>query len=178
MPRKSISSNTLMQAVRRYFGLEQQELATYLGVTRAHVAHVEAGRRTLSSALLLRLTPLARHLPAESENAPALTETLPSSAPAPDAQELEWRQHQCRHRAGRLRRELVALHQRAIHAERWAAAHPEGPAHAATLTPADVARYHLLRLQAEALETEAAALASLLEPARNSQFSAGADAGT
>ncbi len=75
---------------------------------------------------------------------------------------MEWRRHQCQYRAGRLRRELAGRRRGATHAARWAAAQPQAPAHAAALSPADVARYHLLRLQAEALETEAAALAALL----------------
>lgn len=163
MPRKSIPSTTLVQAVRRYFGLEQQELAAYLGVTRAQVAHIESGRRALSSALLLRLNPLAVHLPPAAEAAPAPAEALPPSAPPPAPAELDWRRTQCLHRAGRLRRELAGLLQSATHAERWATAQPTAPAHAAALTPADVARYHLLRLQAEALETEALALAAILQ---------------
>ncbi len=159
MSRKSIPSTTLVQAVRRYFGLEQQALAAYFGVTRAQVAHIESGRRALSSALLLRLNPLARHLPPAAEAAP---DALPPSAPAPEAQALEWRRAQCAHRARRLRRALAGLLQSATHAHRWATALPEAAAHAAALTPAAVARYHLLRLQAEALETEAAALTALL----------------
>ena len=160
MPRKSIPSTTLVQAVRRYFGLEQQALAAYLGVTRAQVAHIESGRRALSSALLLRLNPLARHLPPAAEAAP---DALPPSAPAPEAQALEWRRYQCTHRARRLRRELAGLLQSATYAHRWATAQPEAAALTpAALTPAAVARYHLLRLQAEALETEAAALTALL----------------
>ena len=162
MPRKSIPSTTLVQAVRRYFGLEQQQLAAYLGVTRAQVAHIESGRRALSSALLLRLNPLALHLPPDSDALAAPVGVLPPSAPAPDPKELDWRRRQCLHRAARLRRELAPLLQSATYAHRWAAAHPDAAPHAAALTPADVARTHLLRLQAEALETEAAALAALL----------------
>lgn len=159
MPRKSIPSTTLVQAVRRYFGLGQQELATYLGVTRAQVAHLEAGRRALSSALLLRLNPLASHLPPTADTPPV---ALPPTAPRPEAKDLDGRRCQCLYRAARLRRELAGLLQAATHAARWAAAQPTAPAHADALTPAAVARYHLRRLQAEALETEAAALAALL----------------
>ncbi len=162
MPRPSIPSTTLVQAVRRYFGLEQQELAAYLGVSRAQVAHLESGRRALSSALLLRLNPLALHLPPTTETAPAPAQVLPATAPPPETRELEWRRYQCAHRAARLRRALAGLHRRAVHAERWATAQPTAARHAAALSPADVARYHLLRLQAEALETEAAALTALL----------------
>ena len=165
MPRKSIPSTTLMQAVRRHFGLHQRELAQFLGVSEAMIGHIEAGRKVLPGALLLRLTPLALHLPPDAGAAPAPAETLPPGAPLPAPAELDWRRRQCRHRAARLRRELTGLLQRATHAARWAAAQPEAAPHAAALTPADVARCHLLRLQADALETEAAALGALLAQA-------------
>lgn len=84
MPRKSIPSTTLVQAVRRYFGLEQQELAAYLGIGRAMVGHLESGRRSLSATLLLRLNPLALHLPATEPPLP-LAEALPPGAPLPSA---------------------------------------------------------------------------------------------
>lgn len=43
MPRKSVHSTTIVQAVRRYFGLEQQELAAYLGIGRAGCGSARAG---------------------------------------------------------------------------------------------------------------------------------------
>lgn len=195
MPRKSIPSTTLVQAVRRYFGLEQQELAAYLGIGRAMVGHLEAGRRSMSATVLLRLNPLARHLPPTPPLAPP-TDALPPSAPPPETGQLAQRLYYCNYQAARRRRKLAALHQQAGYAQRWADARPgiladvpavpplrtladaDAPAmrewwhnnqqrkwaeeRAAALTPTDVAGYHLLRLQAEALETEAAALAALL----------------
>jgi DNA-binding XRE family transcriptional regulator len=178
MPRKSIPSTSLVQAVRRYFGLQQRELATFLGVSEAMIGHIEAGRKVLPGKLLLRLNALAIHLPPDADTAGAPAEGLPATAPSPETKELEWRRALCTQRAGRLRRELAALLHRATYAARWTAALASQPdslspptplpsealrPRAATLTPADVARYHLLRLQAEALETEAAALAALLE---------------
>jgi transcriptional regulator with XRE-family HTH domain len=189
MPRPSLPSDTISAAVRRHFGLEQQELAAYLRVGRSTIANVEAGRREFSAKVLLRLLPLVQQLPPAPLPAPTLAE-LPADAPAPLAADLEHRRAECLHRAVRLRRELAEVSRQAGHALRWQATMPallaalplppEGlaPANeeqyralrtrqwlqrrASALTPADVTQYHLLRLQAEALETEAAALAALL----------------
>ncbi|WP_022822904.1 helix-turn-helix transcriptional regulator [Hymenobacter norwichensis] len=59
MPRRSIPSTTLLAQVRKYYGLDQQELADYLRISRPYVADIEAGRRSLTSKILLRLNPLA-----------------------------------------------------------------------------------------------------------------------
>lgn len=179
MPRKSIPSTTLLQAVRRHFGLQQQEMATYLGVSEAMIGHIEAGRKGLPGAVLVRLTPLALHLPAALPPAPAPADGS-SGFVSPAAGPLEARLDYCRHRATRLRRELRPLLHAAEVARRWqqalpallADAAPGSPAHrwllrrqeqaTADLDAEASARYHLLRLRAEALETEAAALAALL----------------
>ncbi|TGE20116.1 helix-turn-helix domain-containing protein [Hymenobacter elongatus] len=190
MPRKSIPSTTLIAQVRKYFGLDQQELAAYLGISRPYVADIEAGRRVLTGRVLLRLNPLAVLLPAEAPARPAAP--APEVAPpgSPDEALLTERLRACRHQAGKLRRELGKL--AAIHAQarRWQAVLPgllaapglpavlttpaeaahtrqwllerQQQAHATLHHAPDVARYHLLRLRAEALETEAAALAALL----------------
>ncbi|WP_022823513.1 helix-turn-helix domain-containing protein [Hymenobacter norwichensis] len=191
MPRKSIPSTTLVAQVRRYFGLEQQELAGYLGISRPYVADIEAGRRTLTAAVLLRLNPLARLLPAATpttSSAPEPTD-VPTIPPAPGL--LEARLDYCQHHARRLRRELQQLAAAAVKVRRWQAVLPgllAAPALPETLLPAAeahrarqwllhrqqqttallndsawAARYHLLRLRAEALETEAAALVELLQ---------------
>ncbi|MBT9394318.1 helix-turn-helix domain-containing protein [Hymenobacter sp. NST-14] len=116
---------------------------------------------------------------------------VPALAP-PEAAPLEARLDECRHRARQLRRQLAPLQQQATAAARWAAALPglraalppdpatepdpatDWPAWLTwhrhrwlaarpTRLPPDLsARYHLLRLRAEALEAEAAALAGLL----------------
>ncbi|RYU78213.1 helix-turn-helix domain-containing protein [Hymenobacter persicinus] len=190
MPRKSIPSTTLLAQVRKYFGLEQQELAAYLGITGAHVGHLEAGRRAITSRVLLRLHPLAARLPpdAPARPAPPAPEVPPPGLPAADL--LEARLDTCCHQAAKLRRELRKLAMIQAGARRWlevlpgllaAPALPEvlttpgeatrtrqwllsrqEQAHATLHDPADAARYHLLRLRAEALEAEAAGLAALL----------------
>ena len=176
MPRKSIPSTSLVQAVRRHFGLHQFELAAYLGVGRAMVGHLEAGRRPLPTPVLLRLAPLASLLPpAETIAEAAKPELLPPAA-APLAARLD----QCQHEAAHLRRTLSRMSQQLEHARRWQQALPALLAAAderarpwllrrqeqatADLDAEASAGYHLLRLRAEALEAEAAALAALLPP--------------
>ncbi|MBC7449250.1 MAG: helix-turn-helix transcriptional regulator [Hymenobacteraceae bacterium] len=191
-----------MATIRTYFGLEQRELATWLGVTAAYLGHVEAGRRPLSAGVYERMLPLALQLPEvplpPDYGAPAkltLLTDLPASTPTPDHGVLESRRAECGRQANRLRRRLLPLEQRAQYAARWALALPvllaavpapdtpvppaTDPAaldawlrlhrlrdwlrqRAAPLDPAAVAEWHLLRLRAEALETEAASLDQLL----------------
>lgn len=176
MPRRALPSTSLVRAVRRYFGLLQSELAAYLGISPELVKHIEAGRRSLSSAVLLRLSSLARLVP---DALPPLPAAL-AEVPAPAAGPLAARRDYCLHKARRLRRELGQLLEQATYASRWHHALPTLLADASTAAPRtqawllrrpatteadEAARYHLLRLQAEALETEAAALAALLAPA-------------
>lgn len=78
-------SASLEAAVRAHFGLSQQQLARYLGVSVGFVSHLEAGRKQASEALALRLLPLARLLP------PPLGSGPPDNAPparGPDADPL------------------------------------------------------------------------------------------
>ena len=201
MPRKSIPSTTLVQAVRRYFGLHQRELAQLLGVSEAMIGHLEAGRKALPGAVLLRLSPLAVLLPATERARPAtpVPEEPPPAAPAPGP--LEARLDLCRHQASKLRRELRKLAAAQAQARRWQQVLPgllaglptPGPAPEpaeaararrwllsrqqqaqALLHDADLAaRYHLLRARAQALEAEAATLAALLEPAAPAGAAAG-----
>jgi DNA-binding XRE family transcriptional regulator len=183
--RRYISTDTPIGAVRRYFGLTQQELSMFLDVGKAIIGHVEAGRRDFTLKLKLRLLPLLRHLPPAATIGPPDDEPLPATAPAPAAGPLEFRRRECLAKAAGLRLELVALTARAVYASRWQQVLPSVLAEHALLTdpaeqewagvlrpwlegfarrfrPADTARHHLLRLQAEALETEAAALTELL----------------
>ena len=190
MPRKSIPSATLLAQVRKHFGLEQQELGAYLGISRQLIAHIEAGRRTLTGPLLLRLNPLAALLPTEGPARPAAPEPelAPPGTPAPGP--LEARLDYCRHHASKLRHELSKLAATQAAARRWRAVLPgllaapalpevllspaeaararqwllarQQQAHATLHDPAEAARYHLLRLRMAALETEAAGLAALL----------------
>ena len=191
--------NSTAGAVRQYFGLSQLELASWLGVSKMDVGHLEAGRRNLSPATAEALAPLLRHLPppapAKLQLASA-TNTPPQALAPPEAAPLLARLDYCQHHARRLRRELRPLLAQAAVAARWAAALPTlraalppdpGPTaepdgatdwpawhtwfrhrwldrRPTTLPPALSARYHLLRLQAEALEAEAAGLAALLPP--------------
>lgn len=184
MPRRYIPDTaTTVGAVRRYFGLRQEELAWFLDVGKAIIGHIEAGRRSPSLDLLHRLLPLARHLPTPLPAA-LPTDHLPQTAPAPEAAPLAARRAECLAKATQLRLQLVPLAERAWYASRWQQALPtvlaELPAHtpdaqATTAAlrpwlarkgedfrPAHAAHYYLLRLQAEALEAEAAALAALL----------------
>jgi len=186
MPRRAHFSDTLPALVRRYFGLQQAELADYLGVSPELVKHLEAGRRSLSAVVLARLLPLARLVPA----GPLAPEAVPAPAAPPGqpaAGPLAARLDYCQHHARRLREALRPLLARATYAQRWqqvlptllaeapaagpSAPDPEGRARRArewlqsqptTLSAGELARYHLLRLQAEALEAEATALAALL----------------
>jgi transcriptional regulator with XRE-family HTH domain len=156
--------------------MQQSELAAYLGVSAAFIGHIEAGRKVLPNQLLLRLAPLATLLPAPG--APPALATAPLEAP-PEAAPLEARRDFCQWRAANLRRRLGPLEAYAAQARRWQQVLPTLLATADERTrpwllrrqeqasrelgPAAGAERHLLRLQAEALETEAAALAALLE---------------
>lgn len=177
MPRRAKPSTTLLARVRRYFDLDQATLAAYVGVGAAMIGHIEAGRKACSSQVLLRLLPLVQALPAalvvEAAADPATHLAPPATAP------LAARRDYCQHHAAKLRRELTALTQTLEHARRWQQALPALLAQAeerarpwlrcrqaqatADLNGDTAARYHLLRLRAEALEAEAAELAKLLE---------------
>ncbi|WP_052733015.1 helix-turn-helix transcriptional regulator [Hymenobacter terrenus] len=81
---RPISYNTLEAAVRGHFGLSQEELARYLGVTRGQVAHLEAGRRTATPLADARLTRLGNLLPpptGQGAVAPHFSTELPTAAP-------------------------------------------------------------------------------------------------
>lgn len=193
MFRRRISTETPIGAVRRYFGLNQEELSLFLDVSRAIISHIEAGRRDLTLALTSRLLPLLKHLPTPPILPPD-NEPLPATAPAPEAAPLEFRRKYCLHKAQGLRLDLIKLTARAVYASRWQQALPTIladleaaaallppvpeeedlnasirrwlPALGRRFKPSHTAQYHLLRLQAEAYETEAAALAVLLEQAK------------
>ena len=200
MSRHALPSDSILADVRQHFGLQQAELASYLGLPKSYASHLETGRRSLSPAVAEALAPLVAHLPPPGAAAMASALRLASAAaPAlalgqPEAAPLVARLDYCQHHARRLRRALAPLEAQAATASRWAAALPAlraalppdpGPAHepnAATHWPAWLtwhrhrwlaqrptalppdlsARYHLLRLQAEVLDAEAAALAALL----------------
>lgn len=88
MPRRSYISPTLAAAVRTHFKLTQAELARFVGVSRAHLAYVKAGRKDLAETPCHRLWVLARSLPPPAGQGPpaplADTPEVPSSlAPGP-----------------------------------------------------------------------------------------------
>lgn len=187
MGRRAIPSTTVVAAVRAHFGLTQQELADWLGVTVGFVSHLEAGRSACPTPAYNRLLPLALCLPPDP--APGAARPAPVPPPAPPVQpisergEFEARLDYCRHHAARLCRAMRPFERQARAQARWQAALPtllaappdsvaasplDAPdrqwllARAAPLSNDTVAEWHRLRLRAEALEYEAAALAALL----------------
>ena len=189
MPRRSRHFSHVLSVLRRYLALQQQQLAEYLDISPEMVKHIEAGRRELSSAALLRVLPLVRVVP----DHPALDATeyndLPLVEPAPG--ELEWRLRVCLHKARHLRWKMAPLARRTRFAKRWQLVlpgllaalpaeadsaddhtHPAArerrwllarQAEAAADLSADrAAEWHLLRVRAEGLIAEAVALIALL----------------
>ena len=180
MPRPPKFSATPLAQVRRHFGLDQATLAAYLRMGAGMVGHLEAGRKLPSLAATQRLLPLLQALPPPA--APPAPEDPAAHLAPPDAAPLAARLDYCQHHAAQLRRELTAITQKIEVAQRWQQALPpllaaaaDAPARAwllrrqeqaaADLDGETAARYHLLRLRAEALEAEAAGLATLLPPA-------------
>nr|WP_230687455.1 helix-turn-helix transcriptional regulator [Hymenobacter ruricola] len=185
-----------MAVLRQYLGIPQQELADFLGISRSLLANIEANRRPLSPAVYERAAPLLALVPEDARRAVlGIPQPPPALPAAPTAKPLEARRDYCVWKARNLRYELQALHQRAAVGLRWqtalpallaalppAAPEPAPPGDwsrftyprelaelwATAFTPDDAARHHLLRLQAEALETEAAALAALLAEGESS----------
>ena len=198
MPRLAALVDTLPARIRRYFGLEQAELARFLDVSAAQASRLEAGRRGPSPAVQALLDVLAGPLPPGLPPSAAADAPAPADLGTPDPAPLRARLDDCQQQARRLRRQLRPLLAAAVYAGRWRAAlpgllaalppplpdappggpDPEGPGGWAAylawdrprwlarrppaLPPDQSARYHLLRLRAEALEAEAAALAGLL----------------
>lgn len=190
MARPSNFPDSRLAVLRQYLGLPQQQLADFLGISRSLLANLEANRRSMSRAVHERAAPLLALLPENALLAVLAAPTPPPVLPAaPAPAPLEARRDYCVWRAANLRFELRDLHRRAAVALRWqqalpallatlppAAPDPAPPGEwnrltyprelaqlcADAFTPDDAARCHLLRLQAEALETEAAALAALL----------------
>lgn len=180
MPRSARFSTSPLAQVRRHFSLDQATLAAYLGVGAGMVGHLEAGRKPSGPATTQRLLPLL-----QVTLAPGTPSEDPDPAAhlaPPDAGPLAARLATCQHQARKLRRELAVLAQQLEIAWRWQLALPTLLAQApderarawlgrrqaqaaADLDGETAARYHLLRLRAEALEAEAAALAALLPPA-------------
>ncbi|TGE24561.1 XRE family transcriptional regulator [Hymenobacter aquaticus] len=184
--RRRVLPTTPIGAVRHYFNLKQEELALILDVGKAIIGHIESGRRGLSMSLQQRLLPLLRHVP-QPFGPYAEDEPLPAAAAAPDPEPLRQRHRICLLQAGQLRYQMRPLTARAVYASRWQAAIAailaELPASTSfgeeddqtplrnwlrgrgrQFGPGRAAKWHLLRVRAEALEAEAAALALLLPP--------------
>lgn len=126
MPRRAASSISLVGRVRTWFGLRQDELALYLGVSPSLVRDLETLRRPITHPVSVALGPLQHQLPPPEVVAatPDPEAPLPPATPAPDADDLDFRRRECLHRAERLLREAEALAARARVAARWAAALP------------------------------------------------------
>ena len=107
MPRPSRYSSSQPARVRHHFGLTQDELAYYLGVSRQQVAAVEAGLSNFSEAPGNRLLQLARHLlppegigpvaPAFAPGTPAVTPEAAAPADLLERQLPERRLKRCRY---------------------------------------------------------------------------------
>ncbi|TYZ06380.1 helix-turn-helix transcriptional regulator [Hymenobacter lutimineralis] len=193
MPRRARVSLNVLARVRAWFGLRQDQLALFLGVSPSLVQGIESGRRRLTEEVALALLPLLQRVPPDynaplEAAAPALA--LPPDAPGPEAAELDFRRRTCLQQAAGLRQEADKLAAQARATARWAQALPallttypapapddsaetaqrriwlRGwlPRQARPLPPATSTRWHLLQARITALEAEAAALAALLEP--------------
>ena len=183
---KAIPSNSTAAAVRVYFGLSQIALAQYLGVTRGQVAHVEAGRRSLSPSANQQLNRLADLLPPPLGEGPPAPDHEEPTAGLLDPHPLRRRQRKCTWKAANLRRELEKLDADLRRAQRWQQVLPQlrmaeplvaqggriqrwlDARAAESLDHLDGAKATarvLLLLRIEHLEAEAAQLGRLLEQA-------------
>ena len=173
--------------VAQHFGLPMAEVASLLGVSPVQASQLAAGTRSLTREVSQRLAPFLDAV----ENAPATSETPEVPTGPFDPAPLHARRAACLHEAENLRWRCRPLAAQAQVAANWAAARsgllaalpPPPPApdtpeavrlryvHArlalapTVLPPAEVAAWHLLRLRADALEAEAAALAAVLAAA-------------
>lgn len=74
----SASFGSLTAPVRAHLGVSLPQLARYLGVTASFVSHLEAGRKPLPAALLLRLVQLLPALPPPLGQGPPAPPPLPA----------------------------------------------------------------------------------------------------
>lgn len=112
-----------LRAVRTHFGLNQIELAHYLGIDRSLLAHAEANRRPLPITATWRLVPLLSLLPPPRGTAsPDPLPPDPAEATPETLDALQWRLRVCRHEANmldfklgrQLPRLLAARHRRVL----------------------------------------------------------------
>lgn len=117
MGRKANYSNNEVAVVRRHFGLTQDEMARFVGVSPQMIAHVEAGRRAFNGWPSMRLIPFFVLLPPPHGTGPAdppdpalSLPPAPSLVPRPagvtDTQAWEGRRREADYQAFRLRYEL------------------------------------------------------------------------
>ncbi|PJJ60373.1 helix-turn-helix domain-containing protein [Hymenobacter chitinivorans] len=133
MARRARNRTTLVFRVRTWFGLQQDELALYLGVSKATVQSMESQRvgigPAVSGPLLLLLAQLPPPVPATAETAamplpPPPTELVPNSAEPPEAAELDFRRRVCLYQAAGLKDQADKLALQAATRARWAQALP------------------------------------------------------
>jgi transcriptional regulator with XRE-family HTH domain len=115
-------SNTLSANVRTYFGLRQDDIAEYAGISRSQVAQAEGGRCDYGPRAWLRLLPLVMQAPppigiGPEEEAPEVESDL-------DGDLLHQRLRTCEHEAVLLRRTLARHEQPRLYAQRWLRALP------------------------------------------------------
>ncbi|SHK56612.1 helix-turn-helix domain-containing protein [Hymenobacter psychrotolerans] len=184
MPRRARPSTHVIARLRDWFGLTQDELALYLGLSAPLVRDWETRRRPLTPAAVAALQPLLACLPPPApDSATPPPTTSPSTTPPPEAGALRFRARQCRQQAAGLQAQAGRLQRQAVVAARWAEALPgllaapaPEPAHAAwqadwlrrrarPLPPEAATRWHLLTARAAALLLEAATLEALLPEA-------------
>lgn len=99
----------LLRTVRTRFGLSQEQLAPWLGVSGRLISYAEKGARKLPANALAQLTRLATLLPAD----PAAPVDEPAFAEAVDLAPLHTRVADCRYEALTIRRELARQAERA-----------------------------------------------------------------
>ncbi|UOQ51808.1 hypothetical protein [Hymenobacter cellulosivorans] len=172
-----------------HFGLRAYQLAQYLGVDSGQLSRLSNGQRPTGPAVQEALAPFLACLQAAEAEPPPLAVAAPAAAPL--EARLDYCRHHAR-RLRRQLRPLEAQAQAAAHwaqalptlraalpPDPGPGAEPDGATdwpswhtwfrhrwltrHSGALSPELSARYHLLRLQAKALETEAAALQALLQ---------------
>ncbi|TGE13410.1 antitoxin Xre-like helix-turn-helix domain-containing protein [Hymenobacter elongatus] len=156
MPRRARSRNTLVFRVRAWFGLQQDELALYLGVSKATVQAMESQRfrigPAVSEPLFLLLAQLPPAVPATAETMamplPLPPTELPPDSAAPEAAELDFRRRVCLYQAVGLQAQADKLALQAAIQVRWAQALPAllaaypAPTEAALAADPDAGGHH------------------------------------
>jgi DNA-binding XRE family transcriptional regulator len=123
--KKRIPSTTLAARVRAYFGLNQDDLAQYLGVTRGAVSHMETRRNDVGTTVWLRLLTLAASLPpADEPAAPTAAELAPEAPGTLEEVPVRLRLLECQREARLLCRTLEAQHNASQYVQRWQQALP------------------------------------------------------